>query len=114
MELGEEDYHAEWIADEEAGVVNLYMMDGKAEKDVELPDAELTVNVTVDGKTQTFPLSPVREDGAEATAQFKSDNKALVSMLKLAGKGTQATLTVTIDGKRFAGEFLAHDHEHDH
>lgn len=115
IELGaDEQYHAEWLLDEAAGTVTIYILDGAVEKDVPIDADSVTVEVTLDDQKQQHPVPAVRAEGSSQTAQFQADSKALVSLLKLVGKGTEAELRVDINGQPFQGKFVAHEHDHAH
>jgi hypothetical protein len=114
IELGDEAYHAEWLLDEDAGTVTVYILDGAAAKDVPIDAEAVEVVVQLDGSSSTESLLAVRDTGAAQSARFQSDSKSLVSLLKLVGKGTEATLNVEIDGQPYTGKFVAHEHAHEH
>jgi hypothetical protein len=115
MEIGKEEYHAEWTH-EESGKVTFYLLDSAVKKDVPIAADEITIDVQV-GKNEpvTYKLAAVDpQDGKSAT--FEIIDKNLLGVLETLkdNKGTVLTLNVTIDGKTFAQKIEEHDHGHAH
>ncbi|MBA2116140.1 hypothetical protein [Bremerella alba] len=110
IELGNEEYHAELVHNEESGTVTIYLLDGHAEKPVAIIAPEITINVTYDGQGSQFKLPAVGATGGKA-AEFASSDPAFAESLDT--EGAEAQLVVTINGKQYRGS-VAHDHEHDH
>ena len=111
VELGNEEYHAEVVHDEEHGSVTIYILDGSATKQVAIDATELTINVTHDGQPEQFIVAaaPDSEDEGGKSSRFVTDDKELAEHLD--EHGTSPRLVVKIDGKSFRGEIK---HEHDH
>ena len=116
VELGNEEYHAEVVHNDDAGTVEIYILDGSATKQVAIEATELTINITHDGKPEQFTLTakPDERDEAGKSSRFFSDDKELAAHLD--EEESQPKLVVKIDGKSFRGE-ISHSHghaDHDH
>jgi hypothetical protein len=112
VELGNEEYHAEVVHNEDAGTLEIYILDGAATKQVAIDATELTINVTHDGKPEQFILTakPDQADEAGKSSRFLSDDKELAAHLD--EEGTNPKLVVKINGKSYRGE-IKHDHDHE-
>lgn len=102
-------YKAEWLHDDEANKVTVYLLDNS---DAKFPvDADsVTIHVDVDGDENEFSLPGVNRSEGK-TAEFETEDAELIVMLKL-GEGVEATLTAQIDGQSLSGKFDHHDHHH--
>jgi hypothetical protein len=111
VELGNEEYHAEVVHDDDAGSVTVYILDGSAKSAVPVDATEVTLNVTHEGQPEQFKLaaSPDAGDPAGKSSRFTLTNKELLEHLDEAG--ATAKLALTIDGKSYSGE-VEHGHEH--
>lgn len=118
LELGEEEYHAEWTHDDE-GLIDIYILDGTAKKEHPIEAAELTIVVQVqeqEPKTYTLPAVDPSGDPPQS-AHFSLQDPSLKTMLLVVGEGAEATLSVPIGEETYQAEFPAHeehDHDHDH
>lgn len=110
IELGNEEYHAELVHDDEAGTVTIYLLDAAAKEPVAIDATEMTLNVKHDGEGAQFKLAAAEAAEGKAS-KFTSNENALAEALD--EEGTETQLVVTIDGKQFRGE-VAHDHDHEH
>lgn len=114
LELGQEQYHAEWTHDENAKSVTVYFLDGEAKESVAVDPESAKIEVVIEGKEpMTYAMKPV---GEEADAGYSHQDGALLTGLNMVGHGVQAKLMVTIEGQPFEAAFqhLEHDHGHDH
>ncbi|PQO41903.1 hypothetical protein [Blastopirellula marina] len=109
IELGNEEYHAELVHDDEAGTVTIYLLDAAAKEPVAIDAADITVNITHDGEGAQFKLTADGAVDGKAT-KFISSETALAEALDEEGADTQ--LVVAIEGKQFRGYFT-HDHDHE-
>lgn len=109
VELGNEEYHAEVIHDEQS--VTIYILDASATKSIAIDATELTINLTHDGSPQQFKLaaSPDEGDADGKSSRFTLADAELVAHLD--DDAAAPKLMVTIDGTAFRGE-IKHDHEH--
>lgn len=112
VELGNEEYHGEVVHNEEAGTLEIYILDGAATKQVAIDATELTINVSHDGKPEQFVLAAKPDEGDEAgkSSRFVSDDKELAEHLD--EEGTNPRMVVKINGKSYRGE-IKHDHDHE-
>ncbi len=109
IELGDEEYHAELIHDDDAETVTIYLLDGAAKKEVAIAEKELTLNMTHDGHADQFKLA-AEPDASGKASKFVSSDAHLVEGLD---DGAEGQLVVSIGGTNYSGH-VAHDHDHDH
>ncbi len=109
VELGNEEYHAE-IVHEKNGAVTVYILDGSVKNAVPIDAAEVTINLSHEGKAEQFklPASPDAGDPAGKSSRFVFEEKHLGEDLD--AKGSAAKLVVTINVKQYTGKI---DHHHD-
>ena len=114
IELGNEEYHAEILHNEDAGTVTIYVLNGAATEQVPIDATDVTINAKHDGKPEQFKLaaSPDANDPQGKSSCFVSDNEELAHHLD--EEGAEPRLVLTINGKSYRG-VITHDHEgHDH
>ena len=113
IELGNEEYHAEILHDEDAGTVTIYVLNGAATEQVPIEATEVTINVKHDGKPEQFKLSasPDNNDPQGKSSRFVSSDEELAHHLD--EEGAEPRLVLTINGKSYRG-VITHDHHHDH
>lgn len=111
VELGQDEYHAEVVHG--AGKVTVFVLDSTAKEPVAIDAAEVTINLTHDGKPEQFKLAaaPQEADGEGKSSRFTIDDADLASHLDDAAG--QARLMLTIGGKSYNGA-IEHHHDHDH
>ncbi len=115
IELGNEEYHAELLHDEDTHAVTIHLLDGPAKQTVSVPLDEITVQLFQDGQFVKYTLKavPGQGDAAGAASQFDLVDAALCDALcqdEMSGR-----LQVTIDGKPYTGTIEHDSHEgHDH
>ena len=110
LELGDDEYHAEWLHDEDSGRVTIFILDSAGKKEVPIEAAELLIETTVAGKSSNYNI-PSAGDADEPSAKFEIEDKALVAALEGAGQeGTEAVLKLSIAGKDFSAKFERHEH----
>lgn len=115
VELGEEEFHAEIIHNDDTHAVSVYVLDGRAEDTVAIAAPSVTIEVDAGGASRRFSLPAVHlgQDDATRTFCFEAVDEALCEALD--EEGSKSIVSVEIDGKSFSGAFAhAHDHEHDH
>jgi len=112
IELGGEEYHAEFVHDEEGGTVTIYILDGAAKESVAIDATEIAINLKHDGKGEQFKLaaSPDAGDPEGKSSRFVSNDKELGEDLE--HEDADANLVLKINGKSYRGA-IAHDHDHD-
>ncbi|QGJ72212.1 Hypothetical protein PBC10988_39300 [Planctomycetales bacterium 10988] len=113
IELGNEEYHAELVLDEEKGTVTVYILDGSASEAVPIEATEITINAKHDGKPEQFKLSASADenDPEGKSSRFVSESSELLTHLH--EEEAEPRLVLTIEGKSYRGE-VAHDHGHNH
>jgi hypothetical protein len=119
IELGAEEYHAEFVHDEASGKVTIYILDSAAVSAVPIAATEIAINLKHDGKAEQFVLraAPDAGDPAGMSSRFLSSDPELGEDLE--HDGADAKLVVKIKGKSFRGT-IVHDHhddqqeDHDH
>ncbi len=112
IELGNEEYHAEILHDEDAGTVTIYVLNGAATEQVPIAATNVTINVKHDGKPEQFMLaaSPDTNDPQGKSSRFVSKDKELAHHLD--EEGAEPRLVLSINGKSYRGT-IAHDHDHE-
>jgi len=112
MEIGAEEYHAEWTHDE-SGKVTFYILDAAAKKEVPVAAEEIAIDVKVgENEPKTFKLAAVNPmDGKSAAFEIVDKQfEALFDQLK--STGLVLTLHVNINGKQFDQRVQEHEHAH--
>jgi hypothetical protein len=120
VEIGKEEYHAEWTHDD-TGKIVVYLLDKDMKKAVPIAAETLKISITTiakDGGKTTVPyeLAAVnRTTGDMPTAsQFELTDKVLLGGLEtLAPGGVEAELEVDINGKVYQAK-ITHDEHHHH
>ena len=113
IELGEEEYHAELVHNEQAKTVTVYILDSAAKASVPIDAADVTINLKHEGRGEQFKLaaSADQNDGQGKSSRFVSTQAELAEDLDR--EGAEAQLVLTINGKQFRGT-LEHGHEEGH
>ena len=113
IELGNEQYYAELIHDEDAETVTIYILDASAKTAVPIEATELMINLSDDGEALQFSLAanPDTDDPAGKASRFVSTDSELAEEFDHAHSSAQ--LVVTISGKQFRGA-IEHGDEDDH
>ena len=130
IELGNDKYHAELVHPHDHGddshatgqardhahaSVEVYILDGSAKNVVPIEAAEITLNLSHDGKPEQFKLGarPSRKDPEGKSSRFASDDKELMEHMHEA-KHVTGTLVLQINGKSYRGELSHKHHNHAH
>src|SRR6476646_2702981 len=81
MELGEEEYHAEWTHDE-SGKVTFYILDSEAKKEVPIATDKIVIDVKIgDNKPVTYELPAVNTTDGKS-AMFEINGKQFDQPIK--------------------------------
>lgn len=115
IELGEEEYHAELTHDEASKTVTVYLLDKEAKTPVAIADAEIVLNLVVDGQPLQAKLAaaPQEGDSAGQSSRFSITDERVLEALE--APKTTGRLNVTIAGKAYSGTVEHHEHgEHKH
>jgi len=112
IELGNEEYHAELVHDEDTGSVTIYVLNAAATEQIPIESTEITINVKHDGTPEQFKLaaSPDTSDPQGKSSRFVSTDAELGEHLD--EEGADPKLVLTINGKSFRGT-IEHDHDHE-
>jgi hypothetical protein len=114
VELGDEEYHIEWTHDDATGLVTLYVLDGAVQEFVPIASETILITAKVTDLTE-YKLAAVEPIGdPPVSAKFELKSPELIECLRLAGRGTDVSVAVTIDGKEYPGVFEHHEHGHQH
>ncbi len=110
IELGEEEYHAEVVFDEDSDKVTLYFFGGDAKSAVAIEAKELTLILSTKNKPQTYTLAAVAQDadGDGKSSRFEITSEELIDAYD-EQEGLVGKFTVKIGGKSFTGD-VKHSH----
>lgn len=110
IEIGEEEFHAEMVHDDQAKTVTIYILDGAAKASVPIDATSITINLKHEGRGEQFNLaaSPDASDPAGKSSRFVSSEAELVKDLD--DEKVEAQLALTISGKPFRAA-VEHHHE---
>jgi hypothetical protein len=114
IELGDEEYHAEWTHDDD-GKVTVYLLDHDMKEEVPIEAKEITIEVKVGDAPSTFKLLAVQASDGDMpkSAKFEIVDKGLLGVLESLSKGVTARLKIpAINGKRYEAAILPDDHHH--
>jgi hypothetical protein len=112
IELGNEQFHAELVHDEESGAVTVYMLGADAKSVNPIDGTELSINLTHDGQAEQFKLAAVPDanDPQGMSSRFRSTDAELGEDLE--HDETRPQLVVTIGGKQYRGRVEHGEHGH--
>jgi len=107
IEIGDEEYHAEWTHDE-SGKVTVYILDAAMKNDVPADGESININVKLGDNAKQYTLDK------EEPNKFSTEDKTLVGNLEALSDAVTATLSVDIKGKHYEAPITAGGHSHDH
>ena len=108
-------YQAEWLHDDEQGIVTVYLLEADGKTPVSSPPEEVTITVRAGTETNTYRLPVVEEvGGVPAEAAFSITEPALVTALEIVGEGEEPILRAQIGETPVSGKFEPHEHDDDH
>lgn len=112
IELGNEQYHAEMLHDEESGTITIHLLDSTAAEPVAIEAAEVTINVKRNGQAAQYALAaaPETNDPTEKSSRFTLTDATLLADIE---SGSPAQLVVRIAGAQYRGD-IEHDPDHAH
>ena len=114
IELGKEEYHAEWTHDDD-GRVAIYVLDSEMKKEVPVAADHVTIEVKIGTKTSSFHLAAVDPMGGDMpkASRFEIVDKGLLGVLESLSEGVTATLKIPdINGKPYEAKITHDDHHH--
>jgi hypothetical protein len=111
MEIGEEEYHAEWTYDEN-GKVTFYILDGEGKKEVPIAAEDITIEVKI-GKNEpaTYQLAAMNPQDGKASA-FEIVDKNLEGVLRTLSEGVTATIKKLTIGDKTFENLKIEEHKH--
>lgn len=121
IELGNEEYHGEFVHDEKTEDVTIYILDSSAKNAVPIEMEEVIINLKHDGKPEQHKLVAAPMEGEEKgkSSRFVAKGNHDLSHA-IEEMDADARLQVTIAGKSYSGKIehshdhADHDHDHDH
>jgi hypothetical protein len=114
LELGDEEYHAEWTYDDGSGKVTVYLLDHELKQPAPTGAETIAIKVKVGENEKEYLLEAVDRTAGDApmASQFELVDKTLGTALITTG--TDATLTVEIGGKPYTAKIEHDDHDGHH
>jgi len=111
--LGDEEYHAEVVHNDETHEVTIYLLDGKVEKAVPVELTELAIRGKVGTETKEFklPAAPLEGETGGKTSRFSLKDEKLAEAVDT--KGSTFNFNLKIGTKPYSATFKGGD-EHDH
>lgn len=115
LELGDEQFHAEWTHDDESGKLTVFILDSTGKELVPIEAEHITIEKSIGTRSDKYELAAVdRQGDTPKSAKFEIVDKTLVTALKAVGDGVEASLSVEINGKPFKVAFTKHEDHHGH
>lgn len=102
--LGDEEYHLEWLHDDDAGKVTAILLDGEIKEEVTTTAEVVTVEVTIgDAEPLKYDLLAVNRSDEEPprASRFELTEPALITALKI-GEGVKVVLHVQVDDQTYS------------
>jgi len=115
VELGAEEFHAEVVHDDDAGAVTVYLLDSTAKEAAFSEATEISINLKNGDKPEQYTLTAKTTEGQASgkNSEYSLASKELLDALH--DKSTTAKLSLTINGKPYAGTIEHADHtDHAH
>ena len=116
IELGDEEYHAEWVHEDESGKITVYILAGDAKTDLAIIAQQITITTVVKEKDpKDYSLAAVNATTGDSPTAFCFEivDKQLLIALKMS-QGVQSSIAVEIKGKKYSGQIEHHDHSGHH
>lgn len=112
VELGHDEYHAEWLIDEAVQSLTVYVLDGQALNAIGADASATKINLVHDGSAKQYRLSaqPQMFDAPGKASRFVSSDAEICHEVEHA----HAQLVVSIRGKQYRGTIEAEHHEASH
>lgn len=114
LELGEEEYHAELVLDEETDQITICLLDSTAEQEVAIEAPYVAINVKKADKPRQYRLPALL---AEGQAPGPVSTFAIVSpelMDDIHNDDAVAKLVIKVGKKPYSAIISHEEHEHDH
>jgi hypothetical protein len=111
MEIGEEEYHAEWTHDEN-GKVTFFILNAEATKEVPIAAEDLTIEVKIgNNEPATYKLAAMNAQDGKASA-FEAVDKNLAGVLETLSEGVSATIKKLTIGDKTFENLKIEEHKH--
>jgi hypothetical protein len=101
VELGDHQYHLEFVHDAAAGVLKAYVMDGALESFVRIPAATFDVTAQVAGQEELLTFRAIANNATGETVGNTSQFEAQAEWLKRETKFSATVPAITIKGSTF-------------
>jgi len=103
VELGNEEYHAEWLHDNKTGLITVFLIDSEMKRDVRSESSHILITTQVkDKKPREYKLPAVNKRGNPPLSnKYELTDKVLLEAMKFAGHAVNVKLQVTIKGKSY-------------
>jgi hypothetical protein len=112
MEIGEEEYHAEWTHDDKSGKVTFYILNAEATKEVPIAAEDLTIEVKIGmNEPTTYKLAALNPQDGKASA-FETIDKNLEGVLGTLSEGVTATIKKLTIGDKTFEDLKIEEHKH--
>ena len=110
VELGAEEFHAEVVHDDAAGTVVVYLLDSMGREAAFSEATEIVINLKHGDKPEQYTLTAKTTEGQAAgkNSEYSLSSKELLDALH--DESTTAKLSLTINGKPYAGTIEHADH----
>ncbi len=103
VELGAEEFHAEVVHDDDGGTLTVYLLDSAAKEAAVSEASEIVINLKHGDKPEQYTL-PAKSTPGQAAGQYSEYALASKELLDaLHEETTTARLSITINGKPYAG-----------
>jgi hypothetical protein len=112
LELGDGEYHAEWLHDDQTGKITVIILDEKPKEEVPIPVEKVVIEVAIGEARKSYDLPAVNlsQDAVPKASRFEAIDEELLVALKV-GEGVIATLTVDIGPRQYMARIEHHEHD---
>lgn len=109
-----EQYQAEWLHDDEQGIVTVFLLHDDQPLDPSLAPESISIEVRAGNNPTTYelPKTPSEEDPNDLA--YVIEDPALVTALGVVVEDQEPVLSASIGGTIYQGVFEEHDHHHHH
>jgi hypothetical protein len=114
IEVGEEEYHAELIHDDEAGTVTIYVLDKTREKAVPIAAGAIVIKMVVNATPVEFKLPAKLQEGDPEGKASRFESKEQALGLALDNQQAEREIVIPIGDKTYSAKFEHFDDEHHH
>jgi hypothetical protein len=101
VELGEEEYHVEFVLDAPEGKLQAFVMDGELENFVRINAPVVEITAQVSGQREKLRLQPVANNATGEKVGDTSQFEARADWLKATSRFDAVLKEITVHGKTF-------------